>query len=258
MSIIQIKNPARNEKLRSLFATHRASFLIETVLEGQLGSALADDPDAPNVAMLRFADVVTVGGDVDHPAAVELVKMIPMDKGILPMPDEWTDLLHKVLGESVITIERFAFSGEHLDRDHLNHLVEQLPDGYHIRRIDLNLARQIDSDSTLISEDHVRNFNNPQDFVSRGIGFVVLYGGKIVSGASSYAICSKGIEIQVNTNTAYRQRGLATAVSAALLTHCLEHNIDAHWDAGNPISARLAERLGYTQTETYEMLVRIN
>lgn len=257
MDIIQINDPARSEKLRRLFTSHRTSFLIDTVLEGYLGIALANNPDEPDVALLQYADIVTVGGDVNHPAAVELVKMIPVDKGILPMPDEWTDLVRTIFGEAVNAVERFAFSGESLDRGYLKHLVKQLPDGYVIKRIDLNLARQIDGDSTLISEDHVRNFNSPEDFILRGIGFVVLEGEKIVSGASSYAICSKGIEIQVNTNPAYRRKGLAAAVSAALLIYCLEHDFEAHWDAGNPISARLAERLGYTRTETYEMLVRI-
>ena len=119
------------------------------------------------------------------------------------------------------------------------------------------MARQIDADSTLISEDHVRNFNSPEDFVGRGLGFCVLVGERIVSGASSYAICNQGIEVQVNTNPEYRQRGLATAVSAALIVYCLEHDIEARWDAGNPRSVKLAERLGYLASGSYEMLVRI-
>ena len=119
------------------------------------------------------------------------------------------------------------------------------------------MARQIDADSTLISEDHVRNFNSPEDFVGRGLGFCVLEGERIVSGASSYAICNQGIEVQVNTHPEYRQRGLATAVSAALLVYCLEHGIEARWDAGNPRSVKLAERLGYRASGSYEMLERI-
>ncbi len=141
--------------------------------------------------------------------------------------------------------------------EHLRALRETLPTGYTLRRIDLDLARQIADDPDLISPDHVRNFESPEDFVARGIGFCVLHDGRVVSGASSYAICNRGIEIQVNTHADHQKRGLATAVSAALLVYCLEHGREPNWDAANLTSARLAERLGYTPRGAYEMLLRI-
>ena len=249
--------PEKRGNLACLFADHRPSFLIDTVLEGHSGIALADDENAPCVAQLSYADVLTFGGDAVHPAASQLVEQLPVDKGILALPDRWRDLVRGIHGEKLISIERFSFSGAQLNIAHLTSLKERLPEGFQIRRIDIDLARQIDADSTLISEDHVQNFDSPEDFVDRGLGFCVLEGDRIVSGASSYAICNKGIEVQVNTNPAYQQRGLATAVSAALLVYCLEHGIEAHWDAGNPRSVKLAERLGYRASGSYEMLVRV-
>ena len=249
--------PAKRGNLAFLFADHHPSFLIDTVLEGHSGIALADDANNPRVAQLAYADVLTFGGDADHPAASQFVEQLPVDKGILALPERWRDLVRGVHGERLISIERFSFSGAQLNIAHLTSLKERLPEGFQLKQIDIDLAHQIDADSTLISEDHVRNFDSPEDFVGRGLGFCVLEGERIVSGASSYAICNKGIEVQVNTHPEYRQRGLATAVSAALLVDCLEHDIEARWDAGNPRSVKLAERLGYRASGSYEMLVRI-
>ncbi len=80
----------------------------------------------------------------------------------------------------------------------------------------------------------------------------------IISGASSYAICNRGIEIQVNTNPAYRRQGLATIVSAALLVESLKTGRAPHWDAGNPESAQLAKKLGFIPLGTYKMLLRLS
>jgi GNAT superfamily N-acetyltransferase len=256
MSTFQAIEPAKRASLAPLFANHRPSFLIDTVLEGHAGTALADDANDPHVAQLAYADIIIYGGDARHPLAQELAKALPLHKGVLPAPGGWRDLLSLAHGECLVAIERFAFSCEKLNIEQLCSL-RQAPEGFCIKRIDLGLARQIAADSDLISEDHVRNFNSPQDFCRRGVGFCVLHRDRIVSGASSYATCHRGIELQVNTHPDFRQRGLATMVSAALLTHCLERGIEAHWDAGNPTSARLAEKLGYTLAGTYEMLLRI-
>lgn len=243
--------------LAPLFRAHRPSFLIDAVVEGHLGSALVDDETAPSVARLAYADVVVFGGDPAHPAGRGLAKTVPCEKGILPAPGGWSNLLAEIHGEHLVADERFAFSDATLDLSHLRTLADRLPEGFVLRRIDLDLARQIDADPSLLTEDHVRNFDSPEDFVRRGAGFVVLDGERIVSGASSYAFCDAGIEIQVNTHPAFRGRRLATAVSARLIAHCLEQGMHAHWDAGNEISARLAARLGYEPAGSYEVLVRI-
>jgi RimJ/RimL family protein N-acetyltransferase len=70
--------------------------------------------------------------------------------------------------------------------------------------------------------------------------------------ASTGAVASKGIEIQINTHKRYRGKGLASAAGAALILECLEKGIDPNWEAATEISARLAEKLGYTPEGTYD------
>jgi GNAT superfamily N-acetyltransferase len=166
-------------------------------------------------------------------------------------------LLLTIYGSRLVAFDRFAFSDEALELEHLKRLSRQVPDGFAVRRIDLNLARRIVAEGSLLVEGHVGRFLSPEDFVRRGVGFCVLHGRLVVSGASSYAICSQGIEIQIDTHPDYRRRGLATVVAATLISHCLERGLAAHWDAANPVSAALARKLGYTLQGSYEMLVRV-
>jgi GNAT superfamily N-acetyltransferase len=247
--------PGKRKKLAGLFADHRPSFIIDCVLEGHLGTAMADDENMPKVVQLAFADIVVFGGDPEHPVALELVKRLPENKIVLPSPPGWSDLLLQVHGGGLMKLIRFAFSSRMLDVLHLRSLIKTLPEDYRVERIDVDLAQLIYQDPSIVSEDHVRNFNSPEDFVQRGIGFCALKDDRIVSTASSYAFCDKGIEVQINTHPDFRGKGLATVVSAVLLVYCLEHGIEPHWDAGNEISIRLAEKLGYVQTDSYQVLL---
>jgi predicted GNAT family acetyltransferase len=82
-------------------------------------------------------------------------------------------------------------------------------------------------------------------------------GERIVCGATSAARGDNAIEIQINTNPPYRRLGLASAVGAALISHCLEHGLDADWDtaATNLPSQHLARKLGYIPESMYEWLI---
>ena len=244
--------------LSGLFTEHPPSFLIDAVVEGHLGSAWVDDRLKPSIARLEYADVVIYGGDPHHPTVKMLLETTPFEKGILPAPGDWMQVLSEALGDQLIEIQRYRFSEECLDIDYLKSLTRNIPTKFKLHKIDLELAKRILADPEHISEDHVFNFDSAEDFVQRGLGYVILDGETIISGASSYAICNRGIEIQVNTNPAYRRQGLATIASAALLIECLETGRKPHWDAGNPESAQLACNLGFVPVGTYSMLLRID
>jgi len=252
----RLERPARGVA-KPLFADHRKSFLIDAIVEGHHGDVFVDDASTPHVARLEYADIVVLGGDPLHASAHDLVATIPVDKAILPSPDGWDGLMRGVLGEDLVEVTRYGFSDRSLHTDHLLQLAERIPPRTEVRRIDLDLARTIAADGSLISEDHVRNFDSPEDFVERGIGFCALREGHVIAGASSYAVCDSGIEIQVNTHPDHRGKGLATCVCAALVVWCQTEGLAAHWDAGNEISVRLATRLGYTPTGAYTVHVRV-
>ena len=74
---------------------------------------------------------------------------------------------------------------------------------------------------------------------------MIFHEGEPVAGASSYSSFDGGIEIEIDTKAEYRRRGLATACGAKLILECLDRGWYPSWDAQNPWSLALAEKLGY-------------
>lgn len=189
------------------------------------------------------------GGDPELPVAHELVKSLSTTFCTTFESMGWRDLFFQLHGERLKKSQRFEFLWDSLDIDHIHILKERVPKGIDIRRVDLDLAYRTNDDLETI----MHCFNSHEDFVRQGIGFCALSGEKIVSGASSWIICNEGIEIQINTHPDFQRRGIATVVAAALIEYCLEKGIKPHWDAANSISAKFAEKLGYTLDEVYDV-----
>ena len=61
-------------------------------------------------------------------------------------------------------------------------------------------------------------FPNADAFLKHGLGYCVLYDGQPVGFALSYATYNSGIEIDLWIHEAHRRQGLATTVSAHLIT----------------------------------------
>jgi RimJ/RimL family protein N-acetyltransferase len=88
-----------------------------------------------------------------------------------------------------------------------------------------------------------------QDF-----GFVALDGPKVVAWATVDAIVDGVGDAGLVTLPAYRQRGLATAVSGAAVAHGLSQGLSAiHWTCAehNAGSIRIAEKLGFERQADY-------
>jgi len=70
--------------------------------------------------------------------------------------------------------------------------------------------------------------------------------------AYSSLVCSTGIEVSIFVDEPYRQQGIATALGSRLVLECLRQNLRPNWDAANPESCKLAKKLGFIFTETYD------
>ena len=65
-----------------------------------------------------------------------------------------------------------------------------------------------------------RNYPTPEDFLRRGIGFIVEHNGEIVSGCTSYAVGGGKFDISVTTRREHQRRGMAQAVAARMISYC--------------------------------------
>lgn len=244
------------KKLGGLFQAYTWNYLADAILEGTTGIALADNAGEPHVAVLELPNLqlCIVGGDAACPSARQYIEQIPKNTALFLGAEGWEELAHEVHGGKLIAMPRYAFTSEALDIEHLRGLASRVPHGYRLARMDLSLARRLGAEKSRFSEDHMVNFDSPEDFIARGFGFCLLHGDEIASVATTFAICSKGIEIQINTRKEYQRQGLATVVAAHLAVHSLENGLDPNWDAANESSVGLATKLGYTPQGTYPML----
>ncbi|MDR1687290.1 MAG: GNAT family N-acetyltransferase, partial [Clostridiales bacterium] len=101
------------------------------------------------------------------------------------------------------------------------------------------------------SVDLCSQFKDYAEYQKLAIGAGILHQGKLVAGASPYAVCDGGIEIEIDTKPEYRRRGLATVCGAKLILECLSRSIYPSWDAHDKRSANLAEKLGYHVSHPY-------
>lgn len=257
MSSMRYLEPAERQALVPLFMHHRHLRPdVDAVLQGYCGIAVTNSGREAQVAQLTIGYLTFFGGDPAHPLARHLVERLPGQAIVVVADAAWRELVFHVHGARLTIQPRLSFSSAQLRLSHLRHLMADMPAGFHIKRLDRDLAQRIGAE---VDPDLVlpEVFPSPTDFLQRGIGFCALAGERIVCGATSAARCDNAIEIQINTNPPYRRLGLASAVGAALVSHCLEHGLDADWDtaATNLPSQRLAQKLGYIPESTYEWLV---
>jgi len=250
-SIVEITASERNV-LTPLFAANRYDVVVmNSVLEGYFGVSHADSRSAPTVARLDSGAFTVLGKSPDAPAARALLRHAPIYY-VTPENDGWRRLLQDEFRGRIAPLRFTAFSPHALDENHLEELVQRLPAGFELRRIDGQLAERVPSEMS--NEYFFENFVSTEDFLRRGIGYCIVHEGRIVSAATSTAMCDGAIDVEIETTPDFQGRGLGTVVGAKLVSHCLQHGIEPHWLAANPESGRLAQRLGYVKGESYETL----
>jgi GNAT superfamily N-acetyltransferase len=240
----------QNEGLRPLFAEFGARMhgLVEAVFSGDFGEAWADDPANPTVALAHI-DFWLVAGDAASPAAPAALRAVRRGTIVTDGSPAWDALARATLAGRLHERTRTAFAAPP-GASHRERLVEQaaaLPDGLEIRR---TVAANLDS-FLAVAREFAGNWRTPEDFLQRGVGFGVFSGERCVAGCSSFTLANRKLEIEIDTEPAYRRRGLARAVAATLILHCLNHGIEPCWDAHNPPSAQLALQLGFGEPRPY-------
>jgi RimJ/RimL family protein N-acetyltransferase len=256
MELIKV-NPKLDSKVSRLFEGFAWNYLPDAILEGTMGEVYVDDEDRPQIAVLAVPNLELniISGDVKQPSTRQYLEELPAPKIMILASEDLEKSLREMYPGRLIYLERYAFTSDKLDVRYLNDLKSQLADGYRLQKIDLEMALQLAAEDSEFASEHMLNFDSPQDFIHRGFGYCILRENEIVSVATTFATCKKGIEIQITTRKEHQGRGLATVVAAQLLVHCLQNNLDPNWDAANKPSAGLAKKLGYTPAGTYPMIV---
>lgn len=228
--------------------------LIWSALEGVMGS-IWTIRENPNAALCECGDFLFLAGDVCNAETKALLQAWKQERNqfviLAPRKPEAGALIEEVFGARAQRNERFAFykGGETFDEPKLEQMAQTLPHGVKICAIDHKLYHQCLKHSW--ARDFVSQFRSAEDFQKNGLGFAALANDEMIGGASSYTRYSRGIELQVETRADWQCRGIASACCARLILECLKRNLYPSWDAANPVSAALAQKLGYRCAGTY-------
>ncbi|MFW9849738.1 MAG: GNAT family N-acetyltransferase [Candidatus Thorarchaeota archaeon] len=248
-----IEYPRENAReIAHIFREHRfLTSCIESAISVPLGQFWVDDIHEPSVALIAVA-FQFLNGNHESEEVDELLSKIPPGYLMLVPNKNWVPLLEKKWGDRLEVYQRFSFSPDRLDLNHLRYLKSQLPSDYSIRRIDLSIA----SEFPKLLESTIQSFyGTPERFIEKGLGFGIFHNGQLVSSAVSALPFTKSFEIQVDTldDNAYRRKGLATSVCAALIEYAVQNGLIPNWDAANEPSKKLALKLGYCNPIEYSV-----
>lgn len=246
--IYKMENP---QKAEDLFKGWEET-LIWSCLQKVMGAVYANDLENPVSAAAVIGDFCFFAGKPDK----ELVSNKPegCEKDfiiMIPQNEEWAALIEACYGEGAKKVTRYAIKKEPdvFFREKLQDIVEGLSHEYKLKLMDEELFLWCKGQEWC--EDWVSQYEDYEEYRKKGLGVVILKDGVPVSGASSYSSYRDGIEIQIDTEKAYRRKGLASVSGAALILECLKRGLYPSWDAQNKESVILAEKLGYHYDHDY-------
>ena len=228
----------------------RVDMSIPCVVEGQMGEVFVDDLAQPTIYHVVIGPFHYFAGTAVSPQARTMMANFPRYSLLMPSSDGWVELARQQFGEALQTNVRHSFSSVSLSASHLNQLLNKSSFHGEVAALDAATAEQFSGAGTLYFD--LADFDSAEDFAARGLGFVARVGEQPVGIAYSSLVCSQGIEVSIFVDEGFRRQGVATAVAAYLLLACLARGLHPNWDAANPESVRLATKLGYRSTGSYE------
>ena len=224
--------------------------IIWSCLDGIMGTVFADDPSKPASAAAFLGDFCFFAGAPNRILVRFIAEKAAGFLLLIPRDDAWAACISRTLAQRVRSVTRYAIRKDtKFDSEKLKTVAALLPNGCSLQEIDEASFAQCRLQ--VWSRDLVSQFRDFQAFQALGLGVVACQNGDVLAGASTYARYRHGIEIEVDTRKDVRRRGLAHACCAKLILLCLERGLYPSWDAHNPASVALAEKLGYRLDHPY-------
>ena len=234
-----------NSKIKKFFKDWEDG-LVLSFLQGYMGFAIVDDKENPKSVQIVVGDFSFFAGVANKSLLKEGTASI-----LTCQNEDWAREIELFFKDTIIKKKRYKMksSVSNFDKDKLISFINSLDKKYTLKQIDKHLYYKVLSNSW--SADLCSQFKNADEFVEKGLGFVILKDGEIISGASSYVIYDNSIEIEIDTKREFREKGFATVCGAKLILECLNKGLLPSWDAQDLRSVALAEKLGFIFDQPY-------
>lgn len=225
----------------------RVDLSIECVLEAHMGKAFVGNAETPSAYKIQLGPFFYFAGNAFGEGGQAMLKDIKPYNLFMSSSAGWVEEGRKLYGERLVAFDRYSFSSKNLSLENLRQLCQNSV--HNIKQMDVALLEKVWGQEHFVD---ISDFDSPLDFMERGIGYYAEKNGEVIGAAYSSLVCNQGIEISLFVSEDHRRQGVAIVLAANLVKWCLENNMDAHWDAANPESCKLAEKLGYIPTGTYQ------
>ncbi|MEW5867867.1 MAG: GNAT family N-acetyltransferase [Chloroflexota bacterium] len=216
------------------------------ILDGTIqGRILVDDPAQPTYAILQDLTEGTIfpGGELTAPILKEAFTILRPYQELMVCLWPGDPLASALPAQPDYEGKAIQFTDRSPDID-LDRLA-CLPSGYHIQRINLEIAQKLEGVGYSVTM-----YGSLERAVQNMIGYCLMQGETIVCEAETVPLSRGVAEMSVDTAEAYRQKGLATVTCAWVIRECEALGYQTLWIAAqqNAASVALARRLGF-QTE---------
>jgi RimJ/RimL family protein N-acetyltransferase len=260
--------PDQFARVRPLFASFEYSLSLQAAIEGvNPGRIFVDDAARPRTGMALTVEGYLLAGEHDDPEILEALRQFLRDSiftgkvyvngadslSLAVHPETWEARLPQLIpAYEALKLPRYHYLCRQVALDWRS----SLPKGYTMRRIDRELLADPDlALSEDLDEEEIEAYwGSVAHFLERGIGFCVLHGAEEVSHCTADCAAGTQIDVGVYSARAHRRKGLAAAVVAATVEHCLSHGarqVGWHCNVENTGSWKTAERVGFERNREY-------
>ncbi|QIK69118.1 GNAT family N-acetyltransferase [Erysipelothrix sp. HDW6C] len=229
---------------------------VKAYVEGGQGEGWIEPSKNPKTAVVNIDILSFLGGEASSNITGELLKQLPQPEDtdwiiVFPQTDSWKTTIEQAFEGRLHKMQRHAMKKDtQFSISKLESMINSVSQQHKIEQLDESAYEAILASATM--QDLVNKDDTKENTLSMGKGFVVRDGDRVVCGACSFLRTKDQIEVQIITDPDYQRQGLATACGAALILDCIKDNIHPSWDAANPESLRLAEKLGYEHDYGYD------
>lgn len=135
-----------------------------------------------------------------------------------------------------------------------------LPEEYSVHEINDELWNSINKGAienrALVINRILGSWETIDDFFEKSLAFCIMHCNRIVAVIIGTAAFNNVIAIDIETEEAYRKKGLALVLTEKFVNECVRRGYTAEWDCveSNPASRKLAEKAGFKllkQNEVY-------
>ncbi len=246
MFALELNKTNRLRIARAFSEVQRVDFSIDCVVEGQLGKVFVEDSAHPAAYALTIGPFWYFAGE----PARRMMQAFPAYSLLMPSGPGWLELAQEIFASRLQSFPRYSFSAANLSAERLRALLAG--SGYQDRIVALDSAIAGRMAASPESYLDLADFDSLEDFLERSFAFTMLDGETPVGVAYSSLVCGQGIEVSIFIEEPYRQKGIATALASRLLLECMQYRLRPNWDAANPKSCKLAQKLGYIFTTSYD------